>query len=343
MAINLSFKYLILSFILWTATYGSALAKNIGEQVIENKGAVLLSSEDSYKRIVDTARGLHHTSHVGMAEVLGSKTGFTMNKTDQREKITQINRKSTKDSLDKVAITEEKLVIKEGLVQDSFKVFADTARAVGIPVNSYIANSEVHPTVYYGVLDAKTLLDLYYFDFDIQENIESPYGASTNSWVSGSLRNLILKSSSISPLGVLLMSYAEQGVHWISPIQGQIIEQRLNVSDDDHIISSKSPEYIYNPVDDNLKEKESKSSNLELEKVQVEKAEVKPIKEQLLGKDVLLDNKIEIQETKDTKISNFSHKKPVQTEIQKENSNLLTVLSELNVDSDALLKYIDSS
>lgn len=276
-----------------------------------------------------------------MTEVLDSKTSSTMNKTDNREKITQINRGNIKDGLDKVVITEEKLVMKEGLVQDSFKVFADTARAVGIPVNSYIANSEVYPTIYYGVLDAKTLLDLYYFDFDIQEDIESIHGISTNNWVSGSLRNLIIKSSSISSLGVLLMSYAEQGVHWISPIQGQIIEQRFNVSDDDHIISSKSPEYIYNPVDKDLKGKESENNSSELGKVQIEKAEVELIKEQLLGKDVPLGNKVEIQGIRNTITSSPSYTKPVQTKVQKENLDLLTILSELSVNNDALSKYID--
>ncbi|EEA06390.1 uncharacterized protein CMU_008810 [Cryptosporidium muris RN66] len=341
MVINLSFKYLTLGFILWNITYRNTLATNIGEKAIQNKGTVLLSSEDNYKRIVDIARGLQHTSHIGMTEVLDSKTSFTMNKTDNKEKITQINRENIKDDLDKVVITEEKLVIKEGLVQDSFKVFADTARAVGIPVNSYIANNEVHPTIYYGILDAKTLLDLYYFDFDIQEDIESLHGISTNSWVSGSLRNLILKSSPISPLGVLLMSYAEQGVHWISPIQGQIIEQKFNVSDDDYI-SSKSAEYIYNPVDKDLKGKESENNSLELGKVQVEKAEVELIKEQLLGKDVLLGNKVEIQGIKNTNTSSPSYTKPVQTKMQRENSDLLTILSELGFNNDALSKYIDS-
>ncbi|KAF7457758.1 hypothetical protein HWI79_1637 [Cryptosporidium felis] len=100
-------------------------------------------------------------------------------------------------------------------VQFSFRPFAETARAVGIP--AYSAQNSIVvdlSSTLNGILDSKTLIELYYFDYD--NKIIRTALDEENAWISRSLLTLIHRSEQEDPLSLLLLGYGVTTAHWES-------------------------------------------------------------------------------------------------------------------------------
>ncbi|KAK9171941.1 hypothetical protein CmeUKMEL1_04860 [Cryptosporidium meleagridis] len=105
-----------------------------------------------------------------------------------------------------------------------FKPFAEIARAVGIPAHSsYKEKSELHIS-FNGVLDSKTLLELYYFDYDRFVISRPILDGKEDAWISKSLLSLLYKSEQEEPLSFLMLSYGITSAHWQSFVPEEDLE-----------------------------------------------------------------------------------------------------------------------
>ncbi|KAH8739422.1 hypothetical protein FG386_000394 [Cryptosporidium ryanae] len=114
------------------------------------------------------------------------------------------------------SIAAENFCVQHNRTTSYFNPFAETARGVGIPATSShkitIESNKPHNLV----LDSKTLLESYYFNYDKYplKMTSTILKSGNKEWISKSLLSLIYKSEGDDSLSFLILSYGVINSNW---------------------------------------------------------------------------------------------------------------------------------